>query len=122
MPTEFAWICDRFALIQENNGNAENSRRSGRIARKSSIYAERKKQAEELETKLQVRSSIYAERKKQTEELEIKLQIRCAAGTVTSFGTYKEVNSGKLPAGVFFSSKYIYYFFYRTWRRKRRTG
>jgi hypothetical protein len=46
-------------MIQENNGNAENSRRSGRIARKSSIYAEKKKQAEELETKLQVRSSVY---------------------------------------------------------------
>jgi hypothetical protein len=45
--------------MQENNGNAENSRRSGRIARKSSIYAEKKKQAEELETKLQVRSSVY---------------------------------------------------------------
>jgi hypothetical protein len=57
MPTEFAWIYDRFAMIQENNGNAENSRRSGRIARKSSIYAERKKQAEELETKLQVKAA-----------------------------------------------------------------
>jgi hypothetical protein len=32
----------------------ENSRRSGRIARKSSLYEERKKQAEELENKLKV--------------------------------------------------------------------
>jgi hypothetical protein len=66
-------------LIQENNGNAENSRRSGRIARKNSIYAEKKKQAEELETKLQVINSICAERKKQAEELETKLQVKAAS-------------------------------------------
>ena len=41
--------------FKENNGNAENSRRSGRLARKSSVYEERKKQAEELENKLVVR-------------------------------------------------------------------
>jgi len=46
-------------MIQENNGNAENSRRSGRIARKSSVYAERKKQAEELENKLKVSANVY---------------------------------------------------------------
>jgi hypothetical protein len=43
--------------VQENNGNAENSRRSGRIALKNDVYAERRKQAEELEKKLKVRSS-----------------------------------------------------------------
>jgi hypothetical protein len=40
---------------------------------------ERKKQAEELKTKLKVRSSIYAERKKQAEELETKLEVRAAS-------------------------------------------
>jgi hypothetical protein len=43
--------------MQENNGNAENSRRSGRIALKNDVYAERRKQAEELEKKLKVGSS-----------------------------------------------------------------
>jgi hypothetical protein len=57
---------------------------------RSSVYAERKKQAEELETKLQVRSSIYAERKKQAEELETQLQVKAAS---TRRGRSRQRNS-----------------------------